>query len=171
MIKHGKGGANTNKNGLRFEQKTDLENIINKQQDYKVVDGKVYYKDSFVAEVFKKHKLYDFLGRYGVDWKERISRKLLPDNCLFVPRKRTIFIFESKYQETDGSTDEKLQTCDFKLRQYKKLFKGTHIKVKFLYVLSDYYKKDIYKDVLEYIQFRKCEYYYEYVNLDDLYLP
>ena len=52
---------------------------------------------------------------------EIISKKLLPDDCIFVIINNTLFIIECKFQQVAGSVDEKLQTCDFKKKQYQKL--------------------------------------------------
>ena len=50
-----------------------------------------------------------------------VSKKLLPDEAFVNNITRTIYIIEKKFQHRAGSVDEKLQTCDFKLKQYKKL--------------------------------------------------
>ena len=46
-------------------------------------------------------------------------------------------ILEIKFQEVAGSTDEKLQTCDFKIKQYRKLLSRLNIEVKYIYILND----------------------------------
>jgi len=43
----------------------------------------------------------------------------LQDDAIYVMSNNTVFIIEVKYQEVAGSVDEKLQTCGFKLNQYK----------------------------------------------------
>ena len=43
---------------------------------------------------------------------------------LLVIVRETLFIIEVKYQQVEGSVDEKLQTCDFKRKQYLKLVVG-----------------------------------------------
>jgi hypothetical protein len=48
---------------------------------------------------------------------------------------------EVKYQQVAGSVDEKLQTCDFKLKQYLKLVASLGIKVEYVYVLNNWFKK------------------------------
>ena len=57
MIFGGKGGGNT-KTGLVFEGHTDLSDFLNLQKGYKVEKDRVYYKDTLVARVFKKHQFY-----------------------------------------------------------------------------------------------------------------
>ena len=121
MIKGGTGGSNT-LTGLRYEAKVDLKDFLNAQKDYSVENTKVYFKKELVARLFKKHELYKFLKENDIDWTKHISKKLLPDNCIYVIINNTAFILEVKHQEVAGSVDEKLQTCDFKKKQYIKLF-------------------------------------------------
>lgn len=114
MIKNGKGGGNT-RTGLVFEGKTDLATFLNTQPHYRVIEHDVYYDDGKVAEVYKKHAFYNiFLKRLDIDWTQYISKRLLPDDSIFVLLNNRLFIIECKHQEVAGSVDEKLQTCDFK---------------------------------------------------------
>ena len=99
-----------------------------------------------------KHNLYSYLKKIGVNWEDYISRRLLPDEAYFDPETKVFSIYEKKYQHVDGSADEKLQTCAFKIRQYEKLGKAMGAeKVTYTYVLSSWFKMPKYKDVLEYI--------------------
>ena len=150
MKEKGFGGANT-KTGLVFEGKTDLATFLNAQKGYHVDNnGNVYYSDKTVARIFKKHNLYLFLKEYSINWKEVISKKLLPDDSIYVIIRNTVYIIECKFQKVAGSIDEKLQTCDFKKKQYQKLFSRANIEVEYMYLLSDWFKKPEYKDVLDY---------------------
>ena len=170
MIKSGKGGGNT-KTGLVFEGKTDLSTFLAKQNGYTVVKNKLYYNDELIARVFKKHKFYDFLKELEIDWKKIISKRLLPDDSIFVIINNTMYIIECKFQQVEGSVDEKLQTCDFKKKQYQKLMAKANIDVEYMYLLSDWFRKPKYKDVLDYIQSVRCQYYFEYIPLNKLGLP
>ena len=80
-------------------------------------------------------------------------------------------IIEVKHQEVKGSVDEKLQTCDFKKKQYIKLFSELNYKVEYIYILSDWFRKECYKDVRDYIISVGCHYYYNYIPLQELGLP
>lgn len=73
-----------------------------------------------------------------------------------------------KYQARSGSVDEKLQTCDFKKKQYTKLFKPLNIKVEYYYVLNDWFRKPEYEDVFEYIESVGCKYFIEELPLDEI---
>ncbi len=83
----------------------------------------------------------------------------------------TLYIIECKHQQVPGSVDEKLQTCDFKRKQYKKLMAPANIDVEYVYLLSNWFRKPGYKDVLDYIQSVGCDYYFEYIPLARLGLP
>ncbi len=166
----GKGGGNT-KTGLVFEGKTDLSTFLSQQTGYEVTDGKVYYLGEEVARIFKKHGFYKFLDELEIKWKDIISKRLFPDDSIYVIVNNTLFIIECKYQQVAGSVDEKLQTCDFKKKQYQKLMSHANIEVEYIYLLSDWFKDPKYQDVLDYIISVRCQYYFEYIPLTKLGLP
>ncbi|MBR5777907.1 MAG: hypothetical protein IKY22_05560 [Bacteroidales bacterium] len=170
MIQGGVGGGNT-QTGLIYEAEVDLATFLNTQKGYKVVGMNVLYNEELVGNIFKKHDLYKFLKQKNVDWKRYLSKKLLPDNCIYVIVNNTINIIEVKHQEVNGSVDEKLQTCDFKKKQYTKLFSELNYRIEFMYILSDWFRKDCYKDTRDYIISVGCRYYYNYIPLQELGLP
>jgi hypothetical protein len=170
MVKGGIGGANT-KTGLVFEGNVDLSTFLNKQHGYKVQEGFVFFEEDLVGRIFKKHGLYKLLEEYEINWKTIISKKLLPDDSIFVIIKNTLFIIECKFQKVKGSVDEKLQTCDFKKKQYQKLFSRANIEVEYIYLLGEWFKHPSYKDSLDYIISVRCQYFFEYIPLSKLGLP
>lgn len=171
MIANGIGGANT-KTGLVFEGKVDLGSFLNTQNNYAVdKNGKVLYQGELIAHIFKKNQFYTFLESRGVYWKNIISKRILPDNSIYVIVNNTFFVIECKFQKVAGSVDEKLQTCDFKKKQYQKLLFSLNMEVEYIYLLSDWFKKPEYRDVLDYIISVGCRYYFEYIPLQILGLP
>lgn len=171
MKKGGTGGANT-RTGLIFEAKVDLKEFLNQQKDYAVSGNSVFYKEEEVGHVFSHYELYSkFLKPRGIDWRNHISAQLLPDNGIYVIANNTAHIIEVKTQNGRGSVDEKLQTCDFKKKQYQKLFFPLNIEVKYMYILDDWFKKPKYKDTLDYIISVGCQYYFQYIPLHKLGLP
>ena len=172
MKKGGFGGGNT-KTGLIFEGKTDLATFLSKQPGYSMPnEEEVYYDGELVARVFKKHKFYNiFLVELGINWREHISKQLLPDDSIYVLMNNVLFIIECKHQETAGSVDEKLQTCDFKKKEYQKLMSQANIDVEYIYLLDNWFRDPKYKDVLDYIHSVGCDYYFEYIPLTRLGLP
>ncbi|MBI4094866.1 MAG: hypothetical protein HY435_01580 [Candidatus Liptonbacteria bacterium] len=170
MIKDGIGGAST-RVGLDFEERVNLLLVFAKTPRYSVQGDSIFYDGEKVAQSIGKNKLYRFLEKRGVDYKTVLSKKLLPDEALYVQNQRKVFIIEMKFQEVAGSVDEKLQTCDFKKRQYQKLFKLLKIDVEFIYILSDWFKKPEYKDTLSFISDVGCNYYFHMLPLKVLGLP
>lgn len=170
MIKGGKGGGNT-VTGLVYEGKVDLPTYLARQKGYTVEGTVVKYRGKVVANVFKKSGFYKFLQEHGVVWSDYISCKLYPDNCIYVIINNTLFIIEVKHQATAGSVDEKLQTCDFKRKQYIKLLSRLNIEVEYVYILNDWFRHPRYKDVLDYIVSVNCNYYFNYIPLSRLGLP
>jgi len=171
MKKGGTGGGKTI-TGLRFESRTTLAKALEKLPDYSVSDDIVYFKGQKVAELYQKHKLYKkLLEPNNIDYSSIISKKLLPDDAIYILKDKILYIVEMKFQIVAGSVDEKLQTCDFKNKQYKKLLAPLGISVKYVYVLSDWFKKTEYKDVLEFIKTVGCYYFFNELPLDFLDLP
>jgi len=176
MIKNGKGGGRT-LTGLNFEREIDFQTLLTQIPGYSVskVAGKageaVYFDGKIVARCFKKHEFYKYLDEEGVDWKNILSKKILPDDALLVIVRKTLFIIEVKYQGVAGSVDEKLQTCDFKKKQYVKLLAGRGLMVEYVYVLNDWFKTAGYKDVLDYIHSVNCHYCFNSLPLAWIGLP
>ncbi|MBS5437039.1 MAG: hypothetical protein KHX59_04355 [Prevotella sp.] len=171
MINGGIGGANT-LTGLVYEGKVDLKTFLNQQPGYRVEGSHVLYQDKEVGQIFKKHELYSqFLKPRGIDWRNCISAQLLPDNGIYVIINNTVYIIEVKTQNVGGSVDEKLQTCDFKKKQYQKLFFPLNIEVQYIYILDEWFRNPRYKDVLDYIISVGCQYYFQYIPLQKLGLP
>jgi len=172
----GVGGAKT-VNGLNFEKRVDLSKAISLIPGYKItkIENKagfgVFFKEKLVARCFKKHDFYRFLEEENIQWQKIISSRLIPDDALLVIVRETLFIIEVKYQSVSGSVDEKLQTCDFKRKQYLKLVAPLGLRVEYVYVLSDWFKNPRYKDVLDYVHSVNCHYKFNEIPLAWLGLP
>jgi hypothetical protein len=174
MIRGGIGGGNTI-TGLNFEKETDIRHIFSSMPGYALKQTKmgwnILYKGKEVGQSYRKHDLYRFFDEKRLSWKSVISKKLLPDDALYIIANNTLFIIEIKCQKVAGSVDEKLQTCDFKKKQYKKLMSLLNIEVEYIYILNDWFKQPGYKDVLDYIISVNCQYYFNYLPLQKLGLP
>lgn len=165
-IKKKPGGAQTTYNGLKFEKKTDFFSMVKGNTEYTLTtSGEILKNDLFVGEYYDKNAIYSkFLKKLDIDYKKILSKKIIPDGIFFVKNK--VFIIEKKFQVIPGSVDEKLQTCDFKKKQYEKLFNPLGIKVEYYYVLNDFFKKSQYDDVFEYINSVGCKYFFDALPLD-----
>ncbi len=83
----GLGGAKT-LTGLNFEKRVDFQKLIGAIPGYEVksIPEKagmgVFFDGKLVARCFRKHDFYQFLSESKVDWKQLLSKKLLPDDAL-----------------------------------------------------------------------------------------
>ena len=146
----GAGGANTNKNGLKFEEVADLkdryESIIRRK-----IGSEVKFKGqtrTFI-EVSKSalHKYMEKIGEKNMILKPAAGCKK-PDEAYIDLEKKNIFIIEKKFQQISGSADEKLQTGYFKQLHYKELF--PNFKIYYMYCLSDWFKRE--ESALKYLK-------------------
>lgn len=102
-----------------------------------------------------KHKLYAFLKARNINCKDYISKKLIPDEAYYDAVAQTFTVYEKKCQHVNGSADEKLETCAFKISQYRKLAKTFGVpeeNVTYTYVLNSWFKDPHYSDALKYIR-------------------
>ena len=163
---HG-GCARTNKNGLRFEQETSLEHALI-SAGY-IITNRNVVKDEHnncLGIIAPKHSFYKrILKPEEINWQDYISKKLLPDEALLNFLNNTVYIIEKKFQHDSGSVDEKLQTCDFKKKQYQKLLRDTPYDVEYLYVCNDWFEQPCYYDVHNYIHSVGCHIFFDAIPL------
>lgn len=137
--------------GAKFEYLTDLRKSF-KDAKYKFKGNKAS-KGKHTVEFYSKGSLYEWIKKeYNIDYKTRLSSKLIPDEAVFCPQLSTLTIVEKKFQQTHGSADEKLQTANFKHRQFTKLLAGTGIKIRYVYQLNEWFNNPKYVDVLDFIE-------------------
>ncbi len=131
----GAGGANTNINGLSFEEKTSIEPYLEKykyiKKEIKIKQRKgVYYEynnNDITIIYFKKNsfKLY-----FEKEFKINTYRQ--PDEAYLINNKGTFIlkILEKKNQNVEGSVEDKLKTGAFNRREYE-LMVNIHNEYKF----------------------------------------
>lgn len=169
----GAGGANTNKNGLAFEERTDLITEMT-------------YHDSIIRapRIGKRYtEMYDELsfdvspGRTFV----RIIKKQLakyfnlnteyvfdgcvePDECYYDKSNKILFVIEKKYQNGSGSKIEVLQTAPAKRENLSQVFSSLQIDVVYMYCVNFELKRFLKKVVLNYLTRNNIQVFYAYLN-------
>lgn len=100
-----------------------------------------------------KTKLKKFLKEKGIeDPTKYLSWMFQPDEAYYLPENNEIIIYEKKFQQTSGSTDEKLGACAWKIKEYKECFSVIGItNVKYIYIFCDWFKQSRYEKLLNYI--------------------
>ena len=171
-------------NGSEFENQMDLASHLSKIPKYFVRgDGFVFFYEYncpimyHVAAICKKFKFYQFIEQnFGIDWHQRISRQLIPDDSIFIlntgtMRYERLYVIECKFQQVSGSADEKLTTCDFKRLEYQRLLCGTGINVEFFFILGNWFMNPKYEDDLDYVTSHGCRYFFDNIPPHEFGLP
>jgi len=125
-----------------------------------------------ILEYYRKNELYEeFLKPNKIDYSRIFSRKLLPDEAILSRKNNMFYIIEYKSKENVRFVYEDLQSCNFRNKQYRKLFESLNLTVRYIYIISDYFKKKEYKDVLEYVKSVGCYYFFNELPMEFLGLP
>lgn len=162
------GGAQTNRNGLLFEQTTSLDALL-EAAGYVLRGCEVYNGKELIGVSVPQKKLYSrFLEIKGINYRLYNSKEWHPDECFVNYRNDKAYIIEKKFQNAAGSVDEKLPGCHFKKLEYEKLFNPIGYDVEFAYVFNDWFCDSRYRDTLDYIEDMGCFYFFNEIPLDFL---
>ena len=153
------GGANTNKNGLSFENFTSLKNeleLIEKKDNYQKIKFKNNNKELILVN---KSKLFKYMEKNNKLNKniDKAHGCKEPDECYIDEAKKIIYIIEKKFQKVNGSVCEKIQTPDFKIWQYSRTFPD--FKINYIYCLSIWFKENC-KAELQYLDYKNIKYFF-----------
>lgn len=164
------GGSRTNINGLSFEGRTSLVESLKSNPEIQIKDGNIiHFRNQKIGYYTEKHQFYkSFLIEHKIKWEQINSKKYLPDSVIVNELKKTVYIIEKKFQASSGSVDEKLQTCDFKRKVYKKLIDKSGYKTEYYYLLNDWFEREEYNDVKKYILNVGCKYFINKINFQEL---
>lgn len=108
-----------------------------------------------------KKKLKKFLQERGLsDPTQYLSWMFEPDEAYYIPETNEVVIYEKKFQKKNGSADEKLGNCAWKIKEYKDCFSAVNIPtVSYIYLLCDWFSSPRYSKLLSYIRsVEGCDY-------------
>jgi hypothetical protein len=160
------GGANT-QSGRKFEELCDLRHVFSRVPGCLIKGHDILLHGKKVGGLYSQYNFYDqFLAPKGIDWKKLIARRLLPDQVVHVLSTGTVFVIEVKTQSGGGSVDEKLQTFQFKRRQYEKLLQTLDCKLELVYRLDHFFSHTKYRDTLNYMHEFGIHYFFEEIPFD-----
>ena len=157
----GAGGRNTNKNGLNYEEFTDLNNKITIKKHHFNNCSEIVFNCN-PNKIFISTKQAGFL-KFMIKYKnininiESGHGCKRPDECYIQLEEKTIFIIEKKFQQKSGSVCEKIQTFPFKIWDLQRRFPD--FKIIYIYCLSDWFKENC-KVELEYLRYKKIPYFW-----------
>jgi hypothetical protein len=165
--KGGQGGERTNASGLRFERQTSIAKALS-EAGLQVIERELFIDGQLYASFLPQYALYDFLEEHGVDWRDHVSSKNKPDECLFIYHLNQFLIVEKKFQEVEGSVDIKLAAGHYLMRRYSKLASTIGASVKMIYLLSEFFQAPKYKDIIDYMQEMGIIVYFLELPLDEV---
>lgn len=144
----GAGGENTNRNGIRLEEKTretisgivetmGLSSEYNSGTRSWKVEEVTYQGDTYIRCPETAFKLFE--DKEGNSDVPQAHGAKEPDDLLVNKVTKTINWVECKVQNGSGSVVEKLQTASEKIENLKRRFPGWNIN--YVYVLSSYFRE------------------------------
>ena len=152
----GAGGANTNKNGKTFEQKTENESrLLSSGFSRKPIPGAggkyAYYLEK--VESPTKSVVYLTQGGLKAYFKSVFNKEMFrsPDEAYLFRdgAQYTLKILEKKNQNVEGSVDTKLLAGPGFIEEYEGCL-GGGFTVKYAFCISAFLKKDYVSDSLKY---------------------
>lgn len=164
------GGAQTNRNGLHFEQTTSLNDAL-LRAGFQICDQyNVYKNNRLIGLSVNKSKFSTvFLKNHHINYLQYNSKRWDPDEAFVNLENRTVYIIEKKFQQSSGSVDEKLSTFPFKKREYEKLLAPIGFDVVYIYLLSsNWFNNARYKDYFDYMEEQNCPYFFDTLPLEAL---
>ena len=161
------GGANTNRNGLHFEQTTSLNTAL--QNAGFIIDNhfEVYDRNQLLGYSINQDEFSTiFLRRNGINDRAINSKRWKPDEAFINEIDKTVYIIEKNFQHTSGSVDEKLATFPFKIREYRRLLDPIGYDLVYIYLLSsDWFDVPKYQDYYDYMDELGCPHYFDNLPL------
>lgn len=166
----GAGGANTNKNGLKFEEKTSIENFLlnakfNKicmNESDKKSNKQCYYYE--FNDIDNKRKIIYFTKKgFKIYFRENFDMCTYkePDEAYLIIKdnKYHLKILEKKNQNVEGSVEEKLKTGNFVKQEYELMIndnnKNINLEVSFAFCVSKFLQNKLASDIPKYININK----------------
>jgi hypothetical protein len=162
----GAGGANTNKTGLKFEEKTCIENYLANKKYNKICMKETnkncyYYKYEDIEK--KQQIIYFTKSGFKMYFREHfdISTYKEPDEAFLIIKdgKYHLKILEKKNQNVSGSVEEKLKTGDFIRQEYELMLNDSNKKnkfqVSFAFCVSKYLQDKLTSNTPKYINMNK----------------
>lgn len=135
--------------GADFETATDIQSAL--VSEGFLPKGDTSYNGTHSLQFMSKYGFVRWVkAKFNASWRTAgVIWNLLPDEAIYCHQTNTVTIVEKKFQRTQGSVDEKILTGPVKAHAYTQLFKGTGIKVRYVFLLSDWFKDEKYTFFIE----------------------
>ncbi len=159
----GAGGANTNYNGLSFEEKTSIESKLEEckyiKKNIKINNRKGYYYENNNIIYYTKGSKNSFKLYFEKEFKIITYRQ--PDEAYLIKlddNNYILKILEKKNQNVDGSVEDKLKTGAFNRREYElmiNIHENIKFKVIYYFCVSKFLQEKLESDNIKYKNIKK----------------
>jgi len=148
------GGSNTTKNGINYEELTDLTTNYKVLIKYKYHNTIQFNGSDILIKVTSQSRFLKCMDEYIDKTIKKGHGCKNPDECYIY--NKTIFIIEKKFQQGSGSVCEKIQSPLFKKWQYSRMFPDYNIV--YIYCLSEWFVLNCEAE-LEYLNYINVPYF------------
>jgi hypothetical protein len=151
----GAGGANTNKSGKNFEQRTDVVPYLEKRNFCKHVMNKSKYGHYLMRTDDDKTTYFTQQNGFKIFVKTHynVSVQRHPDEAFIVEYNngtKKVFVLEKKNQNKDGSCDTKLYAGQGFKMEFQEDF-GKDFAIEYGFCLCDFFKNKKYEKMMKII--------------------
>ena len=147
-----------NLHGKIFEDRTIFKHEEHKEfefnYDKKSIQCIEYTIDGQVYKHLPQHKLFQFISTTSEhenfkNFKKKYpkAKNIRPDDSFLNIKKMELFLVEMKFQYRNGSVDEKIECAHSKIKRYEHRYPS--YKIHYAYLLSDWFKKPVYDEILD----------------------
>jgi len=134
----GAGGANTNANGLPFEDATEPQEFYQVLKKCKHHQEIRFHDCQKTYILTKKAGFSSYMGENMDKTIDALHGAKQPDEVYIDEEEKVVFIVEKKWQGGGGSVCEKLQTYPNKIRNYRRRIPD--YKIVYVYCLCDWFR-------------------------------
>jgi hypothetical protein len=134
----GAGGANTNANGLSFEDATEPQEFYEVLKKCKHHQEIRFHDCQKTYILTKRAGFSNYMGENMDKTIEALHGAKQPDETYIDEEEKVVFIIEKKFQQTSGSVNEKLQTYPNKIRNYQRRIPD--YKIVYVYCLAEWFR-------------------------------
>ena len=133
----GSGGSNT-RTGIIWEDANSIAQALSRAIDGLELNpevGAIFENGKLRYSCFTRSEFWQFLLENGFTYNDKNkpnpgvffegteiwSARLYPDEVIYDVQEKIIYIFEKKYQQSEGSVDEKLRTIPYRNSYFRKV--------------------------------------------------
>ena len=171
MRRGGTGGTNT-QTGINWEDNNCIAQVVGSSSEdlnYMPDIGAIFENGTLRYTCFTRASFWNYLKSQGFSYRrspspgiwfegrEIWSARIYPDEAILDHATNTVYFFEKKWQQSEGSVDEKLRTVAYRNEYYNAIL--PLIGINFggeSFVLSEWFRRPKYRSPLDFARRNGC---------------